>query len=145
MVPALFIVVAAMTLHVAKGESVVVAEPILSGTWKNELGSIMRLWTSSGQLTGVYESTVGEAKYTYPLVGAYNRDNNTTTVAFVVAWVNGGFGDSNSATAWSGQLSEDGTIHTTWMLTKLTDLANLWQSTIVGTNVFVRQRDEKCL
>lgn len=117
----------------------VAAPNYLSGTWRNELGSTMRLIATTGTLTGTYISAVGEAKGSYPLTGFYNTEEATTTVGWAVAWKNQALGDSHSLATWSGQLTTDGKISTIWLLTSLvTDPKNLWNSTKVGMDMFTR-------
>ena len=53
----------------------------LSGTWTNELGSEMVISTSSyaeGQMSGYYNSKVGDAYEYYAFYGMYDTDGDET-------------------------------------------------------------------
>ncbi|XP_065138004.1 avidin-like [Paramisgurnus dabryanus] len=124
----------------------------VSGTWKNELGSIMKLEVNqSGQISGTYityaeylrcarsSNSPGEEA---DIVGYINTQETekttTTTLAFCIAWKIEG-----SCSAFSGQIfkEEDGTdvIKTTWLLHRPVDcLLGNWKATRVGENTFHR-------
>eukprot|EP01121_Diplochlamys_sp_Union-15-3_P004581 TRINITY_DN14764_c0_g1_i1.p1 TRINITY_DN14764_c0_g1~~TRINITY_DN14764_c0_g1_i1.p1 ORF type:complete len:139 (-),score=20.84 TRINITY_DN14764_c0_g1_i1:3-419(-) len=115
------------------------AAAILKGVWADELGSTMEITAASkGIIEGFYSSAVGDAKKFYTLRGTYDSDNIPTTLAFAVSWNNSANGDSKASTAWSGQLLLDREIRTTWTMTELTDVPNLWKSTLIGKNYFTR-------
>lgn len=87
----------------------------LSGTWQNELGSVMQLEVSkTGILLGDYMSTVGNVNGTYSLVGLFDSDATiqTTTVSFIVAW-NNKYLNAHSITSWNGFL-QNGTLEMFW-------------------------------
>jgi hypothetical protein len=114
----------------------------LEGTWYNELGSEMNLQVAGIEVTGTYQTAVGDAQGIYQLYGATDSEPTTPNqaVGFVVAWENE-FGSSHSATAWSGQwqlINGQETITTMWLLTSETDPTQDWQSTLVGKDVFTR-------
>lgn len=115
----------------------------LSGTWKNKLGSYMKLTVdSSGGITGIYNTGVGDASGDYTLVGRTDvlGQEIAGNVGFVVTWNNTDKGNSDSVTAWSGQLqviNGASTIITTWLLTEETQTNDNWQSTTVGKNIFL--------
>jgi hypothetical protein len=109
----------------------------LNGDWFNELGSKMTLNVDGQDISGKYFTAVGDAEGIYDLSGRTNEDN--TVLGFSIAWQNS-YGDSESATAWSGEYhSDEDVIVTTWLLTDQTDEANDWKSTTVGKDVFQRQ------
>ena len=120
----------------------------LDGTWYNELNSEMILSVSeapnSGSIvTGTYQSKVGDAAGIYTLTGITDQGTGDATpnLGFTVSWVNPTYGNTNSVTAWSGQLQEiDGeeVITTFWLLTQETTPANNWKSTLVGHDTFTR-------
>jgi hypothetical protein len=113
----------------------------LDGDWFNELGSRMTLQVNGQDVSGHYYTAVGDAEGIYDLSGRTNKDN--TVVGFSVAWQNT-YGDSESATAWSGEYHEDeDIIVTTWLLTAQTAEADDWKSTLVGKDVFRRQSPAK--
>jgi Avidin family len=113
----------------------------LDGDWYNELGSKMTLEVHGQEIRGRYFTAVGDAEGIYHLSGRTNESN--TILGFSVAWQNS-FGDSESATAWSGQyLSDEDEILTTWLLTDQTDEADEWKSTNIGQDVFQRQAPNK--
>ena len=113
----------------------------LNGDWFNELGSKMTLQVNGQDVTGNYYTAVGDAEGIYELAG---RTNGTNTVGDLsVAWQNA-YGDSESATAWSGEYHEDeDMIVATWLLTSQTAEADDWKSTLVGKVTFQRQAPGK--
>ncbi|KAK6978183.1 avidin family protein [Favolaschia claudopus] len=99
----------------------------LSGTWHNELGSIMTLTADkNGGLTGTYNSAVGEAQDAYILTGRFD----TAPLA-----------DEGVALGWAVSFSAEGdamkTILTQWLLTSGTKAGDVWESTLVGHDEFV--------
>lgn len=113
----------------------------LSGDWFNELGSKMTLQINGQDVTGYYYTAVGDAEGIYNLAGRTNNSN--TVLSFSVAWQND-YGDSESATAWSGEYhDQDDIIVTTWLLTSQTDEEDDWKSTLVGKDIFQRQSPNK--
>lgn len=120
----------------------------LSGTWYNELNSVMELRlneisNNGSVITGTYQSKVGDAGGSYSLVGVSDEGTGdpTPNIGFSVSWVNPTYGNSNSVTSWSGQLQVIGgeeVITTFWLLTRETDPANNWKSTVIGQDVFRR-------
>src|ERR1700679_3314960 len=109
----------------------------LVGTWNNELGSKMDIDSDdNGIIIGKYWSNVGENNMIGPfrLHGLWttNEKSEVGSIGFIVVW------DSyNSVTTWSGQL-QDGNILTTWLLTKITDKHENWESTEIGFDVFTK-------
>ena len=116
----------------------------LEGKWYNELGSEMILKVSGSELTGTYQTKVGDASGTYNLFGCTDNSPISTNraVAWVVAWVNQESGSSHSVTSWSGQyqiIDEEEAITASWLLTKETEPNADWQSTLVGKDIFTRR------
>ncbi|KAF7295673.1 Avidin family protein [Mycena indigotica] len=116
----------------------------LTGTWYNELGSVMSLTADeNGGLTGTYNSAVGDAEFEYVLTGRFDTtppDGEGVSLGWAVAWKNG-YRDANSTTTWSGQFypgdtADDNTIVTQWLLTSSTTPANNWDSTAIGNDLF---------
>lgn len=114
-----------------------VGSSIVSGKWKNELGSVMELVENeNGQITGMYTTAVtskesSHTEETAELVGCINTDltKQTTTIAFCIAWKIEG-----SCSAFSGQVFQDdeGTdvMKTTWILHSPVDcLRDNWEAT----------------
>lgn len=120
----------------------------LSGTWYNELNSELNLsveeTSNNGSvITGTYQSQVGAAGGIYTLSGITDEGTGdpTPNIGFTVSWVNPANGNSNSVTAWSGQLQViDGeeVITAFWLLTQETNPANNWSATRIGQDVFTR-------
>lgn len=120
----------------------------LSGTWYNELNSVMKLnlngHSNEGSVvTGTYQSRVGDAGGIYYLYGASDEGTGDTTpnIGFTVSWVNPTKGNSNSVTAWSGQLqiiNGQEVLTAFWLLTQETNPANNWSATRIGQDVFRR-------
>lgn len=122
----------------------------LEGTWYNELGSEMVLEaTEDGSngyaLSGTYNSQVGDAKYDYVIagrsVGPEDGLPDDYALSWSVAWQNGSFGNSRSATGWSGQyqiIDGQEAIVAFWLLTSETSESQDWAATQVGKDVFYR-------
>jgi len=114
----------------------------LDGVWYNELGSTVTIQIAGNQITGTYQTAVGDATGQYPIVGSFdsNPAPSGPSVGWVVAWANQS-GSSNSVTTWCGQLqSINGSevLTAMWLLTGETAPNSDWQSTIVGKDVFTR-------
>jgi Avidin family len=125
-------------------EAVQAAPQAITGTWYNQLGSIMIVTaTGDGGLTGTYESAVGNAENKYVLTGRYDNapatDGSGTALGWTVAWRNE-FRNAHSVTTWSGQYfgGDQERIITQWLLTSGTTSANEWRSTLVGHDLFTR-------
>jgi hypothetical protein len=115
----------------------------INGIWYNELGSRMELQVlQDGNVTGAYESKVGD------VVGRYRLDGRVHTaplpgegqaIAWTVAWQNSRQ-DAHSVTAWSGQYQEadEASISALWLLTMETPPPDSWESTLAGEDVFTR-------
>lgn len=74
----------------------------LDGIWYNQLGSWMELEVHQGQVTGYYETAVGNASGCYALAGRTDTDDDDSrNVGWAVSWENEG-GSLDSVTAWSG-------------------------------------------
>ncbi|KAF7297533.1 Streptavidin [Mycena indigotica] len=119
----------------------------LTGTWHNELASVMHLKADGrGGLSGSYNSAVGNAQDNYVLTGRYDTTPPTgegVALGWIVAWKNNEL-DAHSAAGWSGQFyagaSElEDIILTQWLLTTSTAPADNWESTQVGTDLFKHQ------
>ncbi len=115
----------------------------ISGVWHNELGSMMRIAASDGQLSGQYSSAVGDAKDFYQLVGRFNTAPAAggQSCAWAVTWVNS-YGNAHSTTAWAGQyqIDESGAeeISAFWFLVSEMAPQDDWQATKVGQDIFTR-------
>lgn len=114
----------------------------VAGTWYNELGSVMTLNINGSQLTGTYQTAVGNAKGIYSLVGGLDSlpSSGGQALGFVVAWVNQ-YGTSNSVTTWSGQyqlIAGIEQIGTQWLLTQETYPGANWASTLINHDLFSR-------
>ncbi|KAK3587465.1 hypothetical protein CHS0354_007957 [Potamilus streckersoni] len=114
----------------------------ITGTWKNELGSVIELSCANGNLLGKYRSAVGEAKDFYQLTGRYTMTGDKqmdVIFGFSVAWNNAISGNSNSTTSWTGihYKSED-VIYTHWILTRYMERSRMWASNLVGHADFRR-------
>ena len=117
-----------------------------SGLWYNELGSMMQLNVSGGNVWGWYYSAVGTAKNTYPLSGQTNPQPYpfSQVLGWAVAWTNA-YVNAHSATAWSGQyqtVDNQEEIVAFWLLTNETDETKVpddWNATLIGKDVFTRK------
>ena len=117
----------------------------LSGTWYNELGSEMILVAdNNGGLSGRYKSAVGEAEDFYILAGRYDTSppsGEGVSLGWAVTFHNDKR-NAHSTTTWSGQFFDDGSerILTHWLLTSSTTPSNVWRSTNIGHDTFIRTR-----
>lgn len=108
----------------------------ITGLWENDRGSHVRFTAKDGELSGVYQTNVGQPdkSQSFPLRGFVQGDQVSFTVNFK------GYG---SMTAWVGQMSEDAEgryIQTLWHLTRDIDDADeaddLWGSITAGASTF---------
>lgn len=97
---------------------------------------------STGEIIGKYNSAVGAADNFYPLLGRFTiseMEPRNCIVGFVVAWNNEAYGNSNSATSFTGTYYENADkIYTFWILTRYNKYADMWASNHIGQNVFTR-------
>jgi hypothetical protein len=129
----------------------------VSGVWWNELNSKMHIDIDANdprQITGHYHTNVGNAQQKkYSLVGrtdASANPNNDHVIAWVVVWdppdppANPNDPPRKpSITSWSGQYHVDPDtgvefIATTWLLTRMTNAVDDWESTLVSMDFFFR-------
>lgn len=105
-----------------------------SGSWANELGSVMTLNQVGEKLTGIYESTVSSSgqKTTGDLQGYVDGD----LIAFIVHWR-----DFQAITSWVGQLEPGGQtkLKTLWQLVKQVKAGDEWSSVNAGSDEFTRK------
>jgi hypothetical protein len=115
------------------------------GTWYNELQSQMILNVSpTGELTGTYDSQVGHAPGPQPLVGKIDMTavDNSQVLGWVVRW-NNPAKPLDAVTVWCGQyqiINGEEVITTQWLLTEATDVADDWESTLIGHDLFTRNK-----
>jgi hypothetical protein len=117
----------------------------ISGTWYNELGSVVALAVNGASITGTYQTAVGDANGVYSLVGSIDVDGDAVAsgqaVAWVVVWNNQANGSSHSITAWSGlyqMIDGEEAIEALWLLTSEEPSSSDWASTVVNKDVFTR-------
>jgi Avidin family len=117
--------------------------PSFSGTWRNELGSIMRLRVSGSVVSGRYASHVSTQRR--PVSGPITGYVHGFVIGWVVQWPRSQETGKASITSWAGQyVRERGkpVIQTLWFLTEEVDpLENpkaLWDSVNAGADRFVR-------
>lgn len=116
-----------------------------AGTWYNELGSLMELTIDGANVTGVYQTAVGDASGIYELVGRVDidgdPDGNGQAIGWSVSWTNDDQGSSHSVTSWSGQYQMNNgeeEITTLWLLTSETSPDYDWAATQINQDVFTR-------
>jgi hypothetical protein len=124
----------------------------IAGDWFNELGSMATLTLDPNdprQVVGYYHTNVGQAQQRkYPLVG---RCDNAGLPDQVVSWAvvwdppdpapPGQPPRKPSVTAWVGQyhvVLGIEFIAATWLLTRMTEAADDWESTLVSMDFFFR-------
>jgi len=103
-----------------------------SGTWKNELGSQMKLTQRGDKITGTYESAVsgGGTKTTGDLLGFADGD----LVSIIVHWR-----DYQAITSWVGQIQgTTKTLKTLWEMVKQVNPGQEWASINAGADEFTK-------
>ncbi|KAJ7224590.1 chaperoned ruthenium Metallodrugs that recognize Telomeric Dna [Mycena pura] len=91
----------------------------LSGTWYNELGSVMEIKADGhGGITGTYNSKVGDATNFYDLTGRFDSAPP--------------HGEGTSV-GWARILTH-------WLLTSSTKPPDVWSSTNIGNDTFTRKK-----
>ncbi|KAK7120410.1 hypothetical protein R3I94_020417 [Phoxinus phoxinus] len=114
----------------------------ISGVWRNELGSTLRVKAEGSEVRGVYltavESVSGAAglNRTAQILGVVG-DGTQPTVSFSVLWEKG------SCSAWVGQCFLLGdaaqVLRTFWILRSVADnLSGDWGSTRLGEDLFFK-------
>lgn len=115
----------------------------VTGAWRNQLGSYLYVYVqdSNGNFVGEYNSAVGNVSGNYTTFGSVNSDGAGTagqqfaTIFFGVNWGK----DAPACSVWSGIVHGD-VISTTWLLSTSVNATNdLWSSTRVGQDIFVRE------
>jgi len=114
----------------------------LDGIWWNELGSKMKLVTNpDGSLEGWYQSAVG-VESQFVLVGRFDTNphpDEGRSLGWTVTWRNAPDRNKHSTTTWSAQYFDSPPrILSQWLLTRSTKTQDVWESTIVGRDVFHR-------
>ena len=120
--------------------------PPIEGVWANAAGSRLVLSEQAGALSGIYRTAIGAADLgrDYPLTGW----RNGRCVGFTVSWGP----DSDSVTAWTGLMHDDGgapALHTVWVLVRGTLVGKTaegfaereaapWEAFSVQTSIFRR-------
>uniref|UniRef100_A0A452HEB5 Avidin n=1 Tax=Gopherus agassizii TaxID=38772 RepID=A0A452HEB5_9SAUR len=117
---------------------------ILTGLWRNELGSKMQIQEvkGDGTFSGEYKTAVSLARRPIQpasLNGSQHFDEaGQPTFGFTVNWKS----FSDSTTVFTGQcfVDENGKeiLETMWLLREKAKAPNGWEATRVGTNVFTR-------
>ncbi|KUN80527.1 hypothetical protein AQJ66_25600 [Streptomyces bungoensis] len=116
----------------------------IDGEWYNEFGSQLRFEADQeGTVSGAYVTAVGHAPGTYLLTGRHvgpTGPGHGMALGWTVAWRND-HGDLGSVSSWSGQfMAGPERILTTWLLTRSAATTETWESTVVGQDVFTRQK-----
>lgn len=118
----------------------------ISGTWKNELGSIVEFIAEvNGNLQGHYKTNVGNAIVNELSGRWFPAENSSAIIGFSVCWSNRI--DTNkplSVSSWSGTMkmdSNDNTLKlkTTWILCSDEKQDNTWKSFTINQDIFVKQ------
>jgi len=129
----------------------------IKGGWWNELGSNLEINLDPNdprQISGLYHTDVGQAKQkSYPLVGRCDAfGNKDQLISWVVVWDPPDPPENPndpprmpSITSWAGQYHIDAktkkeVITTTWLLTRLCDAGDDWNSTNVSMDFFPREK-----
>jgi hypothetical protein len=105
----------------------------------------MTLNVNNGQIDGTFETAVGSAQGKYVLTGRTDIDPVSElihNIGWVVMW-EGERGNKDSLTSWSGQLQKienEEIITTFWLLTTETRPKENWTSTLIGQDIFKRNK-----
>ena len=124
----------------------------IAGDWFNELGSMVKFTLDpqdQRQISGTYHTNVGQAQQkNYPLVGRCDAAGlPDQVVSWAVVWDPPDPAPPSepprrpSITGWVGQyhvVLGIEFITTTWLLTRMTDAADDWESTMVSMDFFFR-------
>jgi len=117
-----------------------ISSDAIQGKWCNQLGSRLYLEVDeSGTLRGQYRSGTGPLAGNAYLVHGSCDPGPTAfpmTLGFVVDWR-----EVHGATAWVGHYyPEEEVIRTTWIMATETDPQDDWKSTLIGHDLFHRDR-----
>lgn len=109
------------------------------GTWKNELGSqmkVIQIDPSAGYIYGSYTNAAGDFNYPASMIGSL--DINGTSIGWTVAFRTPSV-NTHTVTSWVGSYNKTH-IDSTWIMkTMVDDPSNEWKSLNTGTNMFVKQ------
>jgi len=124
----------------------------IAGDWFNELGSMVTFRVDPAdprQLAGSYHTRVGRAQHqSYPISGRCDAAGLPDQVlSWVVVWdppdSSADEDAQPSITAWVGQrhvVSGVEFISTTWLLTRMSNAKDDWESTRVSVDFFFRKQ-----
>ncbi|XP_061186575.1 streptavidin-V2-like [Saccostrea echinata] len=118
----------------------------LSGTWRNQLQSVMTITCKTGTIQGQYNSAVGNAEREYELAGRYQQVNETEyIVGWSVAYKNQ-YRDAKSIASWTGVFyAAEGTIKTQWILASYKDPEDYWRTFTTNQDTFSRVQTHPCV
>jgi len=120
----------------------------ISGTWYNELGSILTVSSISGNaISGMYNTASGNASGNYPFVGRIDGgapSGSASATGWTVVWSNSS-GDSASATSWTGlyhppNANTTEEIYTLWFLANELPEEADWYAIHAGQDTFTRTK-----
>jgi hypothetical protein len=139
---AIIIILSLLTSPLGHAQENVPAAPDFNGRWQNDMGSELNFVVHKGEITGSYNTNVGEPEKSksFPLRGFAQGDQITFSVNFK------GY---NSLSAWVGQLTLDDTgslyLRTMWHNTKdipdAQEKENIWGSIRTGASNFTKLRE----
>lgn len=118
------------------------AASIITGKWRNELGSNVTFSAlPDGVLQGEYTTAVGNAKVTHKLHGSWTPLNNgSALMGWSVCWIKlNEPWDPKSVASWSAKLFNDGDkpkIISSWYLTTNVPNADNWKNTNANKDQF---------
>jgi len=115
---------------------------LITGQWKNELGSKVKfVATQDGELRGEYHTAVGNVVVEHKLNGRWcSVREGGAVLSFGVAWDHLKPGKTKrSTTSWSGRLYLNPLkIVTTWTLVSELPIQDQWRSVTTNKDVFTR-------
>ncbi|XP_062590211.1 streptavidin-V2-like [Saccostrea cucullata] len=118
----------------------------LSGTWRNQLQSVMTITCKGGTIKGQYNSAVGNAERKYDLAGRYLQVNETD---FIVGWsvaFKNQYRNAMSIASWTGvYYAAEGTIRTQWILASYKDQEDYWRTYSTNQDTFTKIQSHPCL
>jgi hypothetical protein len=123
--------------------AVTTAHPFLIGTWKNRLGSEMKILQAvDDNFFGVYKTAVSGkgAPLEAPVTGVFNKVTDAAgTIAFNVNWKYAGKNGEtvHSTSSWAGVVRGD-TLSALWLLARYGPKETDWENTNTGKDEFTK-------
>lgn len=129
-------------LVLALGSAADFTPQLLTGTWKNLLGSVCSLDAAEdGSIVGNYTSAVGAVTGPYPLHGVWLASKEQPNSALVALTVVRPDAEPGAITVWNGEYISLGNppfMSLQWLMVSDTVVDEVWFNTQINSDVFFK-------